>query len=292
MNKKDNLLEFFKKNYILISFIYLSINIYFQRYIPVGIYLIFTLYTLFFSDNLRIKKYLEDKRQNDANLMYHYRNNTYLNIIFIFTRSVYGLAFINFICQGLPIFQKYSVHIFYTIVFALLIDFLACAYIIRYKNFFTKTIYLVQTYGPKVLTVFFPSYAAYAISNPTNPISHPFHLHGPRVFGALGAAPYSEIHLTQIDHIRTIYPHNSSIGLYLDPNNVPNLSITKYRIHSDPIEYIRWRNALPMQHWFMYGLDKPIGDALTEDVLVELKYHGVVGKASVLEQIKSRPRQD
>jgi hypothetical protein len=41
----------------------------------------------------------------------------------------------------------------------------------------------------------------------------------------------------------------------------------------------------------MYGLDKPMGDALTKDVLDELKYHGVVEKASVLEEIKQhRPR--
>jgi predicted RNA-binding protein with RPS1 domain len=57
--------------------------------------------------------------------------------------------------------------------------------------------------------------------------------------GALNAAPNSEIHLIQISHIQTIYLHNINIGLFLDPNNVPNLSITKYRIHNDPTEYIR-----------------------------------------------------
>ena len=66
--------------------------------------------------------------------MYHYRNDKYLNIIYIFTRAVFGLAFIFFICQGLPIMQKYSVPIFCTIIFALILDFLACVYIIRYKN--------------------------------------------------------------------------------------------------------------------------------------------------------------
>jgi hypothetical protein len=233
---------------------------------------------------------LEDKCQNDANLMYHYRNDKYLNIIFIFTRGVYGLAFINFICHSLPIFQKYSVHIFYTIVFALIIDFLACAYIICYKIFFTKVLYLAQTYGPRAVTVFIPSYGAYSNANPTHPISHPFHLHGPREFRALGAALHSDNHLTQIDYIRTIHSHSRSIGLFLDSNGVPNLSITKYCIYSDTTEYIRWKNALPMLHWSMYGLDKPIGDALTKDVLDELKYHGVVGKEAVLEQIKHKPR--
>jgi hypothetical protein len=165
---------------------------------------------------------LKDKRQNVANLMYHYKNNKYLNIIFIFTHIIYGLAFINFICQGLPIFQKYSVHIFDTIIFTLIIDFLA---------------------------VLLPSYAVYSNANPTQPFSNLFHLHGPSEFGVLGAVPNSEIHLIQIDHIRIIYPHNKNIGLFLDPNNIPNLSITKYRIHSDPTEYIRWRNAfLPIQH--------------------------------------------
>ena len=66
--------------------------------------------------------------------MYHYRNDKYLNIIYIFTPAVFGLTFIFFICQGLPIMQKYSVPIFCTIIFALILDFLACVYIIRYKN--------------------------------------------------------------------------------------------------------------------------------------------------------------
>ena len=130
-----------KKNYVLVTIVYLSINIYFHQYIPICIYLIF------FSDNLRIKKYWKDKRQNDANLMYHYKNNKYLNIIFIFTHIIYGLAFINFICQGLPIFQKYSVHIFDTIIFTLVIDFLA---------------------------VLLSSYAAYSNANPTQPFSNLF----------------------------------------------------------------------------------------------------------------------
>ena len=131
-------------------------------------------------------------------------------------------------------------------------------------------IYLTQTYGPKAISVLLPSYVAYANANPTHTVSHPFHTRGPREFGALGAAPHTEIHLAQIQHIQTVYPH-LSIESFTDPNGVPNISITKYRIHSDPAEYIRWRNKLPMQYWSQYGLDKPMGAALTNDVLMELK---------------------
>lgn len=86
-------------------------------------------------------------------------------------------------------------HIFDTIVFTLVIDFLACSYIIRYKNFVTKMLYFAQTFAPRVIAVLFPSYAAYSNANPTQPFSHLFHLHSPSEFGALGAAPNSEIHL-------------------------------------------------------------------------------------------------
>jgi hypothetical protein len=78
MTKKEDLLTFFKKNYVLVTIVYLSINIYiFTDILLSAIYLIFSLYIYFLSDNLRIKKYLENKRQNDANLMYHYKNNKY-----------------------------------------------------------------------------------------------------------------------------------------------------------------------------------------------------------------------
>jgi hypothetical protein len=35
MTKKEDLLTFFKKNYVLVTIVYLSINIYFHRYIPI-----------------------------------------------------------------------------------------------------------------------------------------------------------------------------------------------------------------------------------------------------------------
>jgi hypothetical protein len=79
------------------------------------------------------KKYSEEKKQNDANLVYHYKNDKYLHVIYIFTRGMYIFAIINFIFRGLPIFQKYSVIIFYTIVFAFIIDLISGAYIIWYK---------------------------------------------------------------------------------------------------------------------------------------------------------------
>ena len=147
--------------------------------------------------------------------MYHYKNYIYLKIVYIFTRIVYGLAFINFICQGLPIFQNYSVQIFYTIVFALILDFVICAYIIRYKNAFTKVMYLFQTFAPRALMFFGPSYAVYANTNPTHSISHFYHRHGPKEFGVLGVAPHSEFHLTHIDHIWTVRPHDRSIEPFL-----------------------------------------------------------------------------
>jgi len=128
---KKKFITFFIKNCIWVTLTYVPILIYFGRYIPILIYFIYTAYLVFLSDNPKIKKYLEEKRENDANLLYHYRNNKYLKVIYIFTRTVYGFAFINFIFQGLPIFQKYSVPIFYTIVIALIIDFISCAYIIR-----------------------------------------------------------------------------------------------------------------------------------------------------------------
>ena len=36
----------------------------------------------------------------------------------------------------------------------------------------------------------------------------------------------------------------------------------------------------------MYGLDKLRGEAITPEVLSELKQHGVVGKSEVLEELK------
>ena len=46
MAKKEDLLTFFKKNYVLVTIVYLSINIYFHQYIPICIYLIFFQITL------------------------------------------------------------------------------------------------------------------------------------------------------------------------------------------------------------------------------------------------------
>ena len=96
---------------------------------------------------------------------------------------------------------------------------------------------MLQTHGPKALMVLGPSYGAYANSNPTHPISHPFHILGLDAFGALGAAPRSELHLTWIDNIQTVHPHLNGLQDYLDPNHSPNISVMKYRIHSDPVEY-------------------------------------------------------
>lgn len=282
---KQRFMTFFKKNWFLISLIYVPILIYFERYIAILVYFISTVYTVFLFDNPKVKRYLENKRQNDANLLYHYKNEKVLKVIYIFTRTVYGFAFINFICQGLPIFQKYSIPILYTIVFSLIIDFISCAYIIRYKNFFTKVTYLAQTYGPKFVTVLLPSYAAYSTANPTHNYSYAYHRYGPTSLGALGAIAHSNVHLIQIDHLRTVYRYQS-LNSFLDADGVPNLSIIKFRIHSDVVEYVRWRTNLPVNLWPAYGLDKPIGEALDKEVLDELKLHGVVGKAAVLENIK------
>jgi hypothetical protein len=282
---KKRMIKFFKKNWFLISLVYVPILIYFQKYITILIYFISTVYTVFLFDHPKIKKFLEEKRQNDANLLYHYKNEKGLRVIYIFTRTVYVFAFINFICHGAPIFQKYSVPLFYTIVFSLIIDFISCVYIIRNKNFPKKVTYLVQTYGLRLVTVLLPSYAGYSMQNPTSSFSHPYHLYGPKPLGALGAIAYSDVHLTQIDHLRTVY-RDQSLNLFLDANGVPNLSIMKFHIHSNPVEYVRWRTSLPVNLWPAYGLDKPIGEILDEELLDELKFHGVVGKVTVLENIK------
>ena len=118
-----------KKNFILFSLIILIFNVYFERYLAIFFYLIFAFYFVF-RENPVIKKHLEAKLKSDTNLYYHYMNEKYLKGVYIFTRSVYFLAFVNFICQGLPIFIKYNVYITCVIIFAIVLDLIACLFII------------------------------------------------------------------------------------------------------------------------------------------------------------------
>jgi hypothetical protein len=78
--------------------------------------------------------------------------------------------------------------------------------------------------------------------------------------------------------MKTVHYSSQKLDAFLDHRKVPNLNITKFRIHSDLKEYVRWKHKLPVTVWPMYGLDKPFWE--------DLKKQGVVGKAAVLENLK------
>lgn len=67
---------------------------------------------------------------------------------------------------------------------------------------------------------------------------------------------------------------------------MPNTSLILYRIHSDPELYIKWRNHLPLSEWPRYGLDKPIGEVLTREMLEDLRGEGFIEKTLTLEELK------
>jgi hypothetical protein len=148
-------------------------------------------------------------------------------------------------------------------------------------------LYFLETWGPKVLTVAIPTYITYANTNPTHEISHYFHLLGPKKLGALGAAPKSEIHLQQLDHLRTVHSGNLHLNHFCDKFGVPNLPKTIYAIHTDPEEYVKWKSNLPKPLWPIYGLDGPRGNMLTRDLLDQLKYQGEVPRTVLFEDFQN-----
>lgn len=139
--------------------------------------------------------------------------------------------------------------------------------------------------APRAFGALTAAYIPYANTNPTHGISHMWHRHGPRYLGAHGAVSYSHLQVRTIDHMHAVHRYES-LHPYLDHSGAPHTSLVLYRIHSDPELYIRWRNSIPLSEWPNYGLDKPIGEVLTREMLEDLQRNGFVEKTLTLEELK------
>lgn len=276
--------KIFKENnkLILINLLFGSINLYYERYPAIILFFLTTTY--FFSNHPTIKKFREDKIRNDSRINSYYQNN--LIVIYFFTRSTYLLAFYSFYFSVFPIFKDNISFICLIVIFGLVVDFITCFYIIQ-NNLESNSYWI--TFCFKAFVIIFIIYSTYATINPINELSYYYHMYGPSFFGAIGAAPSCEKHLELIDHIKTVYCYETPnvMHRFLDHNNSPNLNLIIYRIHSDPEEYLNWRSKLPLNIRPTYGLDKPIGEILNQELLDEMINCGHVSKTTLLSELKS-----
>ena len=268
----------------------LIINVYFNRIIP-AILVIASLLIIHFEDHPHVRAFIHNIRLNNSFLLYHYKGEFILNTIYVFTRVNYIFAPFFFIfCEGFSFLSENSAGYAALIFFSVLLDFCTSLYISKYRNFSSEFKYVFMEMAPRAIAALAAAYIPYANTNPTHGISHMWHRHGPRYFGAHGAVAYSHLQVTTIDHLHAVHQYES-LHQYLDHNGVPNTSLILYRIHSDPEMYLRWRNHIPLSEWSRYGLDKPIGEVFTREMLDDLKINGFVEKTATLEELQRTIRR-
>ena len=265
--------NYFKTYYSFIFLVYIPVALYFERYFSIVIFFGYSCY-IFFGKHTKLEKYLKNKRKNDAVILDHYKdpNEPILRPIYYLTRIGYCFILFNVFCGGwIPLLVKHSSWVFGFSVFIAILDVIATSYIIKTRNPTSDWSHIAFTLGPRVAGVMVPSYTSYANLNPTHPISHPFHLHGPTLIGALGCAPASDQHLKFISHIKTVHGSGVDMMPFCTDSRVPNLSVIKVQIHTNIEEYKKWQARLPIDEWKAYGLDKLFGEGLTEADLLDAK---------------------
>lgn len=252
--------------------VYISICLFFNRYISIALFLVF-LYIIFSKKDSWVKRFLARKDNNDRIVYYHYREDFYLNIIYIFTRSVYVLVLVSFVIHGfVPFFMNNLAQIFYLALFAVFLDFIGTLYIVRYKNTTPDAKLTFLSFVPRAALLVGGGYLPYALQYPTHPASHPFHMYAPTFLGAKGVRTFTPSHVDTVDDIRTVYPYIKDLSLYTDPLAVPHRNITVFRIHTNEEMYNAWRTRLPKEKWSIYDLDKPFGSALHKREVVDCAF--------------------